>query len=33
MGYGITVITSDFGPDNPSPTLGAPTKFVYYVKG
>lgn len=26
MEYGITVITRDFGPLNPSPTLGAPTK-------
>ena len=25
MEYGITVITRDFGPLNPSPTLGAPT--------
>ena len=27
MEYGITVITRDFGPLNPSPTLGAPTNM------
>ena len=27
MGYSITVITRDFGPLNPSPTLGAPTNM------